>query len=320
MFSDPTPHTLPSRRRFLQLSATVPAALAAPSLLSSGLAATAHAADEPAARPAPEKRPIGIELYGVRNELTKDLPNTLRTVARIGYEVVEFYAPYFGWTFPFAKDVRAQIDDLGLRCFSTHNGFESLLPGETMAKAIELNQILGARHIIMGSAPRTTRTVDDWKRLCEHLTTAVEDLKPHGLSAGFHNHHMEWLPLEGGPRVMDIIAANTPKEFVLQFDVGTCLEAGADPIAWIKANPGRIKSLHLKDWAPGDKADEKGYRVLFGEGVAPWKEIIAAAESTGGAEFYLMEQEGSRFSEFETAERCLAAWKKLRAATAAPGA
>jgi hypothetical protein len=53
--------------------------------------------------------------------------------------------------------------------------------------------------------------------------------------------------------------------------------------------------------------------VLFGEGVAPWKEIIAAVESVGGVEFYLMEQEGSRFSEFETAERCLASWKKLRA-------
>ena len=320
MSSDPTRQTPQSRRRFLQLSATVPAALAAQSLLPGGLAATARAADVLTTLPAPKKHPIGIELYGVRGELTKDLPNTLRTVAMIGYEVVEFYSPYFGWTFPFAKDVRAQIDDLGLRCFSTHNGFESLMPGETMAKAVELNQILGARHIIMGSAPRTTRSADDWKRLCEHLTTAVEELRPHGLSAGFHNHQMEWLPLEGGPRVMDIIAANTPKEFVLQFDVGTCLEAGADPIAWINANPGRIKSLHLKDWAPGDKADEKGYRVLFGEGVAPWKDIIAAAESVGGVEFYLMEQEGSRFSEFETAERCLAAWKRLRAGSPGSGA
>ena len=322
MSSDPASQTPSSRRRFLQWAATAPAALAARALLPGGLAAAARAANAPAAPPAAaaKKRPIGTELYGVRDELKKDLPNTLRTVAKIGYQVVEFYSPYYGWTYPFAKDVRAQLDDLGLRCFSTHNGFESLLPGETMAKAIELNQILGARHIIMGSAPRTTHSADDWKRLCEHLTTAVEELRPHGLAAGFHNHHMEWLPLEGGPRVMDIIAANTPQEFILQFDVGTCLEAGADPIAWINAHPGRIKSLHLKDWAPGDKADEKGYRVLFGEGVAPWKEILAAAESAGGAEFYLMEQEGSRFSEFETAERCLAAWKKLRAGGAGSGA
>jgi sugar phosphate isomerase/epimerase len=73
--------------------------------------------------------------------------------------------------------------------------------------------------------------------------------------------------------------------------------------------------VHLKDWAPGKPTDEKGYRVLFGEGISPWKEIIAAVEATGGVDFYLMEQEGSRYSEFETAERCLASWKKFRSST-----
>ena len=43
-----------------------------------------------------------------------------------------------------------------------------------------------------------------------------------------------------------------------------------------------------------------------------WKEILAAAESTGGVEFYLMEPEGSRYSELETAQRCLASWRDLR--------
>ena len=70
--------------------------------------------------------------------------------------------------------------------------------------------------------------------------------------------------------------------------------------------------LGLKDWAPGSRADEKSYRVLFGEGVSPWKEITAALESVGGVESYLLEQEGSRFSEFETARRELDAWKHFR--------
>ena len=117
---------------------------------------------------------------------------------------------------------------------------------------------------------------------------------------------------DGKMRIMDFIAANTPKEFVLQLDVGTCMEAGADPVAWIRTNPGRIKIAHLKDWAPGSRADEKSYRVLFSEGVSPWKEITAALESAGGVECYLLEQEGSRFSELETAQRELDAWKKFR--------
>jgi sugar phosphate isomerase/epimerase len=301
-----------SRRRFLAFTGLVPAALLVPSFAGRALGADSTATP---ARPAAKKYPIGIELYAVRGELVKALPGTLREVAGIGYEVVEFYAPYYNWAIPYAKEVRARMDDLGLRCYSTHNHIESFTPGEGMAKAIELNQILGARHIILSSAGRKMETSEDWKNLSGQLSAAVTQLLPHGLTAGFHNHQTEWTPLDGGQRAMDVLAANTPKEFVLQFDVGTCMEAGADPIAWIKANPGRIRSVHLKDWAPGKKEDEKGYRVLFGEGVSPWAEITAAAEAGGGVEFYLMEQEGSRYPEFETARRCLETWKQLRQKT-----
>jgi sugar phosphate isomerase/epimerase len=299
-----------SRRNFLAMSAAaVPAAMMAGSLVGK-----VSAAEAPAATPmAAKKYPIGLELYSVRGELAKDTPNTLRQVAKIGYEVVEFYAPYYDWSIPKAKEIKTIMDDVGLRCYSTHNHIESFTPGPGMAKAIELNQILGAHILVLASAPGDARGAEGWKNLCGRLTTAVGDLAPHGLFAGFHNHGSEWAPVDGTQRVMDIIAANTPKEFVLQFDVGTCVEAGADPIAWINANPGRIKSVHLKDWAPGDRKNEKSYRVLFGEGVSPWKEITAAVESVGGVEYYLMEQEGSRYPEFETAQRCLDSWKAFRA-------
>jgi sugar phosphate isomerase/epimerase len=298
-----------SRRKFLALSG---AGVAAASF-GGGLVSTAYASEPATVTLPPSKYPIGIELYAVRGELARNLPDTLRAVSQMGYEAVEFYAPYLGWTFPYAKEVRRRLDDLGLRCYSTHNSFAALTPGDTMTKAIELNQIIGARHVILASPPEA-KTLDDWMRVSGQLSAAVETFKPHGLSAGFHNHRIEWNQVDGGKRVMDVLAANTPAEFVLQFDVGTCLEAGQDPVAWIRANPGRIKSLHLKDWAPGSDADQKGFRVLFGEGVGPWKDIIAAAESVGGVEFYLMEQEGSRYSELETAQRCLDTWRTMRKA------
>jgi sugar phosphate isomerase/epimerase len=296
------------RRKFLQMSAVTPLVV----MIRGPARAAGPAGTAASDGMITKKIPIGLELYSVRAELQRDLPATLRTVAQMGYQVVEFYSPYFGWTIPYAKDVRRQLDDLGLRCHSTHNGFASFTPGETMAKAIALNQILGARQIILASPPPGTSGLEPWKRVCGQLSTAVEQFRPHGLWAGFHNHRIEWAPIDGPQRLMDVIAANTPNDFILQFDVGTCLEAGADPIAWIRAHPGRIRSIHLKDWAPGDPAAEKGYRVLFGEGVAPWSEICAAAEAVGGVEFYLMEQEGSRFPAFETVERCLRAWKEFR--------
>ena len=257
------------------------------------------------------RRPqIGLELYSVRGELMKDLMGTVRAVARMGYEVVEFYSPYYDWTPEYAKDVRRLLDDLGIRCLSTHNRASALMP-EGLPKAIELNQIIGSRAIVMASPPRIT-SLDGWKELAAHLTKASETLQAQGMVAGFHNHAPEWTPVEG-QRPVDVLASGTPRSFVMQLDVGTCVAAGADPVAFIKANPGRVKSIHCKDWAPGTPAEEKGYRVLFGEGTSPWKAIFDAAESVGGVEFYLLEQEGSRVPELETAERCLKTYRSMRA-------
>lgn len=272
--------------------------------------AWAGAASLACAVPAAAKRvPVGLELYSVRDELAKDLMGTVRAVAKMGYETVEFYSPYYQWTPEYAKEVRKLMDELKIRCLSTHNSPQSFTP-EGIQKAIDLNQILGSKHIVMASAGRVA-TLDGWKGVAERLTMASEKLKPLGMRAGFHNHKVEFVPLEG-KRPMEVLAANTPKDVTLQLDVGTCVEAGVDPVAWIKANPGRIRSMHCKDWAPGEAKDEKGYRVLFAEGASPWKQLFAAAEKSGGIECYLIEQEGSRFSSLETAERCLATYKKMR--------
>jgi len=254
-----------------------------------------------------QRIPVGLELYSVRDQLKEDLPGTLRAVAKMGYEGVEFFAPYFDWTPDYAKEVKRLLDELHLRCLSTHNSARSFAP-DNLGRAIELNQALGSKFIIMASAGRV-EGLDGWKAVAENLNRAAEKLKPLGLRTGFHNHQTEFTPVEGR-RPIEVLAANTGKDVVLQLDVGTCLQAGSDPVAWIKANPGRIASIHCKDWSP-DPA--KGYKVLFGEGVAPWKKIMQAAEKSGGIQYYLIEQEGSAFPPIETAERCLAAFRRLRA-------
>lgn len=261
--------------------------------------------------------PIGLELYSVRGELGNgnDQLNvaTLTALSKMGYKLVEFWAPYYNWTYVQAKEGRKLIDDLGIRCRSTHNSI-GYFADDKLAKAIEINQILGTKYLVMSTAGNPNG-VDGWKKVGETLTTAAEKLKPHGLFTGFHNHETEWTPLvEGGPRAMDVLAANTPQEVMLQLDVGTCVMAGADPVAWIKANPGRINSVHCKEWSKA-----QGFNALFGEGDAPWKQIFAAAENGGGVEYYLIEQEQSpRGQELATVEKDLATWNKMRAVDSSP--
>src|SRR5262249_14761169 len=150
-------------------------------------------------------------------------------------------------------------------------------------------------------------TLDGWKKVADNLNAAAERLTKDNLKVGYHNHQPEFTPVDG-IRPIEILAKNTKPEVMLQLDVGTCLEAGSDPAEWIRANPGRVRSLHLKDWSP-DPA--KGYKVLFGEGAAEWREIFTAAEA-GGAEYYLIEQEGSRYPALETVSKCLQSYKTLR--------
>lgn len=254
-----------------------------------------------------KKIPVGVELYSVRGEMKKDMIGAVKAVARMGYEGVEFYSPYMDWSAGQAKEVRKVLDDLNIKCWSTHNSARSFAP-ENLDKAIELNQIIGSKYIIMASAGKVA-DLDGWKGVADRLNQAAEKLKPLKMRSGFHNHASEFRPLEG-KLPMEVLAANTDKSVILQLDVGTCVEAGQDPAAWIRKNPGRITSIHVKEWS-SDPA--KGYRVLFGEGNAPWKAIFEAAEKVGGIEYYLIEQEGSAFSEFESVEKCLAAFRKMRA-------
>ncbi|MGA3166355.1 MAG: sugar phosphate isomerase/epimerase [Terriglobia bacterium] len=271
-----------SRRSFLGFMAAAPLAAAMPDL---------------------KQIPVGLELYSVRDELKKDLMGTVRGVAKMGYQGVEFFAPYYAWTPEYAKQVRAELDDLAIQCYSTHNGLQSFTP-EGVGKAIELNKILGTRYVVLAH-PGKVSTLDDWKRVAETLNKANDTLQGQGLHAGYHNHDLEWNLVEG-QKPIELLAATLDKSILLQLDVGTCVATGNDPVAWINRNPGRIRSIHVKDWSPAT-----GYKVMTGEGAAPWKKIFAAAENTGGIEYYLIEQEGSEYSEMETVRRCLELFRKL---------
>jgi len=265
-----------SRRSFVAMSAMLPWAFA---------------------RAASKSVPVGLELYSVREILKTDLEGTVRAVAEMGYQCVEFYAPYTEWTETQAKKMRKLMDELGIRCYSTHNG-EDAFAQDKINRTRDLNKILGAKYVVLAHADPKPAP-DGWKGVADELNAAADRLESSGLKVGYHNHQAEFTAKDG-QRPMEVLAKNTKPSVALQLDVGTCLEAGSDPVEWIKANPGRIRSIHCKDWSP-----DNGYKVLFSEGVAPWEKIFAAAESVGGIEYYLVEQEGSRFSELETAKKCL---------------
>src|SRR5712691_4763032 len=129
-----TPHTL-SRRSFFAFSATLAWALSVR---------------------AAKSIPASLELYSVREELKKNPEGAVRAVAQMGYQGVEFYAPYFEWSESQAKQMRKLLDDLGIRCLSTHNNSSYLSP-EKIGRARDLNLILGSTYVVMASAEQNLR-------------------------------------------------------------------------------------------------------------------------------------------------------------------
>src|ERR1051326_5139097 len=113
-----------SRRSFLAMSAVLPFALR-------GMASGAW-----------KEIPLGLELYSVREALKADAEGTVRAVAQMGYQAVEFYAPYHDWTDDQATSMRKVMDGLGIKCYSTHNN-EDYFSAEKIGRTRDLNLILG---------------------------------------------------------------------------------------------------------------------------------------------------------------------------------
>jgi len=92
--TNPVNNNLWPRRTFLAMGATLPLAL---HFSPSAVAANGI--------------PVGLEMYSVRDALGKDPTGTVRAVAAMGYEGLEFYAPYLAWSETQAKDMRKLLDE-----------------------------------------------------------------------------------------------------------------------------------------------------------------------------------------------------------------
>ncbi|HXG24950.1 MAG TPA: sugar phosphate isomerase/epimerase [Chthonomonadales bacterium] len=238
--------------------------------------------------------PIALQLYSVRQLCAQDLPGTLAAVAKMGYVGVEF-AGYYGRS---AQELKKLLDDNGLKVAGTHIGIDTLL-GDQLERTVEFNRIIGNKFLIVPGLPEERRNSRAaWLETARLMNEAAERVASHGMRVGYHNHWIEFKPLEG-ELPWDTFFGNTRQEVVMQLDTGNALHGGADPIPFLRKYPGRAATVHLKEYsASNDKA-------LIGEGDVRWDEFFALCESIGGTEWYIVEQETYAYPPLECVARCL---------------
>jgi sugar phosphate isomerase/epimerase len=247
------------------------------------------------------KVPIGVQLYSVRKDCEKDLPQTLHALSEMGFQGVEF-AGYYGHS---AVELRKLLDDNGLKCCGTHIGLDTLT-GDALTKTVEFNRTLGNSFLIVPSIPEERRkTADDWRGLARLFDELAGKVAPHGMRVGYHNHNFEFEPVDGSTSTpWDLFFGGTSKAVVMQVDIGNCLEGGGDPVAVLKKYPRRAATIHVKEYSK-TRPD-----AFIGEGDVPWKAVFEACEGPGGTEWYIVEYEHESQPALPAVARCL---KNLRA-------
>jgi sugar phosphate isomerase/epimerase len=277
-------------------------------ILKSGLAACAgiysleaiaKGAEE--VKKAKKEIPVGLQLWTVRTECAKDFPGTVAAVAKMGYEGVEF-AGYYERS---AQDVRKMLDDNGLKCCGTHTSLDTLT-GDNLAKTITFNKVIGNKYLIVPWLdPKTHTTKASWLEVAKVLDELAGKVKPEGMVVGYHAHAGDFKPIDG-EKPWDILFDNTSKDVAMQIDTGNTIIGGADPIAYLKKYPGRSLTIHLKEHSATNK------KALIGEGDVKWNEIFEVCESTGGTQWYIIEEESGEYPPLEAAEKSLKNYRKLR--------
>ncbi len=252
--------------------------------------------------------PVALELYSVRHELKKDLRGTLKAVAEMGYQGVEFAgAPEYN-----PQELRSLLEEFSLVCCGWHTPFD-LVQDEKLEGTIAFNKAVGNSRIIVPGIPeRLRRTREDWLKLAGFFNQLAGKLATHGMVTGYHNHHIEFVPLNG-ERPWDTFFGNTNASVIMQLDTGNAIFGGADPVALLQKYPGRAGTVHLKPYSKqaGEKDGEQGFRALIGEDDTPWQEIFQLCETVGGTQWYIIEYESDAYPPLEAVAGCLQGLKSL---------
>lgn len=241
--------------------------------------------------------PIGLQLYSVRHECEKDdgknFPNVVEAVAKMGYEGVEF-AGYYGWE---AADIKRVLDDNGLPCCGTHVGIQTLL-GEELDRSVEFHRAIGNQFLIVPGLPEAYRdSPDAWKRTAELFNEIAEKLAPQGMHTGYHNHAVEFQPMEGQVP-WDVLFGTAREDVVMQLDIGNAIHGGGDCAAYLRKYPGRALTLHVKDY--GGAPDS-----VVGEGEVDWSEMLPLAAEVGGTQWFIVEHEKDPARALSDVDKCL---------------
>ncbi|WP_252315580.1 sugar phosphate isomerase/epimerase [Sinobaca sp. H24] len=235
---------------------------------------------------------IGIQLFTLRDEAKQNFDNTLKKIADLGYEGVEF-AGYFGDY--KAKELRTKMETLGLENAGSHIPYEILK--NDLEAVIAYQKEAGSNSIVCPIIPEEKRTsIKGYEEVVEVLNNTGKLCKKHDIYFSYHNHAFE-LTETDGIIPLEYILQQTNAEWVqAELDVYWLKKAGHDPVEWLDRYKNRMKRIHIKDMT----MDGEQFFAELGTGGLDVENIIKHGEQSS-AEWFIVEQDKTKKTAFESA-------------------
>lgn len=263
-------------------------------------------------------KPIGLELYTVRDLFAKNPDGTLKQVAAAGYKEVELGPG----TKP--ETLNPELRAAGLTAPSGYFGEPKDL--DEWKQSVDLAHSYGMRYIVVGDNP--SMDAEAWKRRADFYNECGRAAQATGIQFCYHAHFHEFAET-GGTCGYDIMLKNCDSKLLkMEMDIFWVTYAGKDPLPYWKKYPGRFPLLHIKDlskqYAGTWTLYKDGRRVLegpsdsgpnpfvpVGQGRIDWPKIFSHVHQAG-AQHIFVEQDKCDMSPLKAMKISFEYLKNLR--------
>jgi sugar phosphate isomerase/epimerase len=269
-----------------------------------------------------EIKKFGVQLFSIPKLVETDFPGTMKKLAQTGYREIEFYGPYAfsatddierwksvapslgfsgsGFYGRSVQEAKKILDDNGLSTSSLHTGMATLHDATALGKLAEAANILGAKYLVLPSAP-TQPDLDAYKKQADDFNEIGRNADKLGVRFAYHNHGNGLAPISGTIPLELTIEKTDPKLVFFQMDIYWMTAGGVDVVKYLDKYKGRFRLMHIKDMSKavrfsGDGGDSKQWIELFpyltnaGSGVMDMKSILSAAKKSG-MEHFIVERD-----------------------------
>ena len=242
------------------------------------------------------KGPVGIQLYSLRAQFTRNVPQTVETVKGFGIQEVELAGNYNLKNAAF----RQMLQQAGLKPVAGHFPMDRIT-GDTEAVAKECQE-LGIRYVgaawIKGKGEFDAEAA---RKAAADFNKAGKALAAHGIKVFYHCHGYEFKHQDAqGRKAMDILIQETdPRYVTFEMDVLWVQYPGEDPAAWLAKYPARWELMHLKDLKKGvptgfhNGGTDPNNDVALGTGQMDWPKILKAAKKSGVKHYFIEDESAS---------------------------